>query len=144
MKAIACLLFVLVTIQVVMADIYNQLQFMKIMSPTNNQNVRAGEKVVFKYAMQPTIKENVSAGFATKLDIFFHARSGNTKLDRISSVFLKCPIRAEEDKYVTHTKTWTIPANTAPGSYAFDFVEGVRLRRGDIVSSETVKVNVVD
>ncbi|KAI8978490.1 hypothetical protein BDB01DRAFT_274644 [Pilobolus umbonatus] len=144
MKIAIYLLVALVTLHTVMADIYNQLQFMKILSPINNQNIQAGEKLVFKYVMQPLIMENVSNGYAKRLDINFHKRSGDKKLDKVSTVFLNCPIEAKESQYKTYTKSWTVPKNTAPGSYAFDFTEQVQLRRGAMTSAETVKVNVVD
>lgn len=41
--------------QVTMADVFSQLQFMKIISPTNGQSITAGEKVTIKYAMQPLV-----------------------------------------------------------------------------------------
>ena len=62
-------------------------------------------------------------------------------------MFLFCyysPVAAKADKYVTYTKKWTVPENTKPGSYAIDFVEKVQLRRTQITSTETVKINVID
>ncbi|KAI8092301.1 uncharacterized protein B0P05DRAFT_568472 [Gilbertella persicaria] len=146
MKAIlACYLALLFTLQVVFADVFSQLQFMKIESPTNNQNVKAGEKVVIKYAMQPLIYNHVSAGLAKSLKVNFHKRSGNTKQSLIKeNIVPNCPITAAQDKFKTYKTTWTVPANTAPGSYAFDFVELVQLRRGQMTASETVKLNVVN
>lgn len=46
--------------------------------------------------------------------------------------------------YVKYSKTWTVPEDTTPGSYAIDFVEQVQFRRTQITSTETVKINVVD
>lgn len=54
------------------------------------------------------------------------------------------PITAQNDKFKAHSYYWTVPEGTAPGSYAFDFVELVQLRRSQMTVSETVKVNIVD
>lgn len=54
------------------------------------------------------------------------------------------PKVALDDKYKTYTKKWRVPADTKPGSYAFDFSQTVQLRRGDLATAETVKVNIVD
>lgn len=54
------------------------------------------------------------------------------------------PVGAKDNKYVTYTKKWTVPKKTAPGSYAVDFIETIQLRRGQMTSTETVKVNIVD
>lgn len=37
------------------ADVFSQLQFMKIISPTSGQTVAAGDKLTIKYAMQPLV-----------------------------------------------------------------------------------------
>jgi hypothetical protein len=57
---------------------------------------------------------------------------------------LLSPVAAKDNKYVTYTKSWTIPKGTKPGSYAVDFVEQVQLRRTQITSTETVKINIVE
>lgn len=54
------------------------------------------------------------------------------------------PVTAKNDVYVKYSKTWTVPEDTTPGSYAIDFVEQVQFRRTQITSTETVKINVVD
>lgn len=96
-----CLLF-----HLALADIYNQLQFMKILSPTNGQSIQAGENVTIKYVMQPLVYSNytlytlyscsyiyliidhVSNGYAKNIVINFHKRSGNTKQEVIENI---CP-----------------------------------------------------
>ncbi|KAI8345313.1 hypothetical protein EDC96DRAFT_521764 [Choanephora cucurbitarum] len=141
---VSYLIALMVTVQVAMADVFSQLQFMKIESPTNNQNVRPGESVVIKYAMQPLVYKQVSNGMAKSLKINFHKRAGNTKQELVQEdVVRKCPVAALESKFKTYKTTWTVPSNTAPGSYALDFVELVQLRRGQMTASETVKLNVV-
>ncbi|KAI9271372.1 hypothetical protein BY458DRAFT_474525 [Sporodiniella umbellata] len=137
------LLFI-ASVQTVFADIYSQLQFIKISSPKNGQNVEAGKNLVVKYVMQPLIKNHVSAGRALKLNINLHKRTGNKKQQKIAVIHKSCPVAAKESKYVTYTKKWKIPKGTKPGSYAVDFVELVQLRRGQITVKETVKVNIVD
>ncbi len=52
--AVVCLVF----IQTAYASVYSQLQFIKISSPKNNDNVVAGKQLVVKYVMQPLIKSN--------------------------------------------------------------------------------------
>ncbi|CAO3620892.1 unnamed protein product [Mucor hiemalis] len=138
--AVVCLVF----IQTAYASVFSQLQFIKISSPKNGDNVVAGKKLVVKYVMQPLIKNNVSAGRALKMNINFHKRTGNKKQQQVAIIHKSCPVGAKESKYVTYTKKWTIPKSTKPGSYAVDFVELVQLRRGQITATETVKVNVVD
>ncbi|KAI8367773.1 hypothetical protein BD560DRAFT_399547 [Blakeslea trispora] len=134
----------MVTVQVAMADVFSQLQFMKIESPTNNQNVRPGESVVIKYAMQPLVYNHVSNGFAKSLKINFHKRAGNTKKELVKeNIVSKCPVAALQDQFKTYKTTWTVPTDMAPGSYAIDFIEFVQLRRGQMTASETVKLNVV-
>ncbi|KAI8973683.1 Ribokinase-like protein [Mycotypha africana] len=132
---IVCLAF----IQASYASVFSQLQFIKISSPKNGQNIKAGETVQIKYVMQPLILNHVSAGKALKLAINFHKRQGNSKKEKITTVSSNCPVAAREDKYVTYTKKWKVPSNTKPGSYAFDFRELVQLRRGQITAVETVK-----
>ncbi|KAI9485592.1 MAG: Ribokinase-like protein [Benjaminiella poitrasii] len=129
----------LIFIQTAYASVFSQLQFIKVSSPKSGQDIRAGEKVVIKYVMQPLIKDNVAAGKALKLSVNFHKRTGNTKQQKLKTVFGSCPIAAKEDKYVTYSKKWTIPKSTSPGSYAFDFQELVQLRRGQMTAVETVK-----
>lgn len=51
----ATIVVVLALLQVAMASVYSQLQFMKIISPTSGQSIRAGETVEIKYAMQPLV-----------------------------------------------------------------------------------------
>lgn len=46
---------VLALAQTTLANIYSQLQFMKIESPKDNQDVRAGEDLTITYVMQPLI-----------------------------------------------------------------------------------------
>jgi hypothetical protein len=53
--AVLCLVFV----QTTYASVFSQLQFIKISSPKNGQDVRAGKTVVFKYVMQPLIKSKI-------------------------------------------------------------------------------------
>ncbi|KAG1437819.1 hypothetical protein G6F56_012916 [Rhizopus delemar] len=137
-------IFSLVYIQTAFADIYSQLQFIKIISPKNGDDVEAGKPLVVKYAMQPLIQNNVSAGRALKLNVNFHKRSGNAKQQKLAIIHKTCPVTAKDDKYVTYTKQWAVPAGTTPGSYAVDFVELVQLRRGQITVTETIKVNVVE
>lgn len=60
------------------------------------------------------------------------------------NIHISSPIQALQSKFKTYSKTWTVPAGTAPGSYALDFVETVQLRRGKMTASETVKVTIVD
>jgi hypothetical protein len=57
MKAavLSCFVAIMVMIQVAMADVFSQLQFMKIVSPTNGQSIQAGDKVTIKYVMQPLV-----------------------------------------------------------------------------------------
>ncbi|KAI9356437.1 hypothetical protein BD770DRAFT_323160 [Pilaira anomala] len=136
--------FCLVFIQTAYANIFSQLQFIKISAPKSGQDVVAGKKLTIKYVMQPLIKNNVAAGKALKLDINFHKRSGNTLKNKVNTIAKKCPVSAKESKYVTYTRKWTVPKNTKPGSYALSFVELVQLRRGQMTVAETVKVNVVD
>ncbi|KAG2230599.1 hypothetical protein INT48_004460 [Thamnidium elegans] len=121
--------FCLVLVQTAYADIFSQLQFIKISLPKSGQDV---------------VADNVSAGKALKLNVNFHKRTGNAKQQKIAVIHKSCPVGAKDNKYVTYTKKWTIPKNTKPGSYAVDFVELVQLRRGQMTVTETVKVNVVD
>ncbi|KAI8095440.1 Ribokinase-like protein [Thamnidium elegans] len=132
--------FCLVLVQTAYADIFSQLQFIKISLPKSGQDVVAGKQLVVKYVMQPLIKNNVSAGKALKLNVNFHKRTGNAKQQKIAVIHKSCPVGAKDNKYVTYTKKWTIPKNTKPGSYAVDFVELVQLRRGQMTVTETVKL----
>ncbi|KAI7864132.1 Ribokinase-like protein [Spinellus fusiger] len=133
---LVCVLLVAL-FQTVSASIYSQLQFMKIQSPKSGQDFRAGEKLIVKYVMQPLVFESTSMGKALSLDINFHSRTGNTKQQHLAIIHKSCPVAAKADKYVTYTKSWTIPSNVKPGSYAVDFVEQVQLRRSQITSTET-------
>jgi hypothetical protein len=45
----------MITIQVAMAHVFSQLQFIKIDSPTNGQSIKAGDKVTVKYVTQPLV-----------------------------------------------------------------------------------------
>ncbi|KAI8985946.1 Ribokinase-like protein [Pilobolus umbonatus] len=135
-------LFLFICVQTTYADIYSQLQFIKIQSPKNGDNFEAGDKITLKYVMQPLLKDNVAAGRALDLDVAFHKRSGSKTLAKLKTVANNCPITAKDDKYVTYKKTWTVPKNTKPGSYAINFVEVVQLRRGKITVQETVKINI--
>lgn len=45
-----------VFVQTTYASVFSQLQFIKISSPKNGQDIRAGKTVLFKYVMQPLIK----------------------------------------------------------------------------------------
>ncbi|KAI9316765.1 hypothetical protein BX666DRAFT_1878025 [Dichotomocladium elegans] len=137
-------LLLLALVQTAFASIYSQLQFMKVLSPKDGQDVKAGEKLTIKYVMQPLVTESTSMGRALSLDVNFHRRTGNTKQQQVGAIHKSCPVAAKENKYVTYTKSWTIPKNTKPGSYAVDFVEQVQLRRTRITSTETIKINVVD
>ncbi|KAI7885470.1 Ribokinase-like protein [Mucor mucedo] len=135
--AVLCFVF----IQTTYADIYSQLQFIKISSPKSGQNVVAGKQLLIKYVMQPLIKDHVSAGKALHLEVNWHKRTGNAKQKKVSTIAENCPITAKDNKYVTYTKKWPVPKNTVPGSYAVDFVEKIQLRRGQITATETVKIN---
>ncbi|CEP19655.1 hypothetical protein [Parasitella parasitica] len=117
---------------------------MKITSPTNDQSVRAGEKILIKYVMQPLVFKGTSNGYAKSLKINFHKRTGDQKQGFLENIYPSCPVTAQNDKYKAHSYYWTVPEGTAPGSYAFDFVEVVQLRRQQMTVEETVKVNVVD
>ncbi|KAG2197351.1 hypothetical protein INT46_001258 [Mucor plumbeus] len=117
---------------------------MKITSPSSGQSIQAGEKIVIKYVMQPLILKGASLGYAKSLKINFHKRTGNQKEGLLENIYPKCPVAAQDNKYKSYSYSWTVPANTPPGSYAFDFVELVQLRRSQITVSETVKVNIVD
>ncbi|KAI9260504.1 Ribokinase-like protein [Phascolomyces articulosus] len=128
-------------IQTTLASVYSQLHFMKIESPRDGQDIKAGSQLVVKYVMQPLIDEQTSPGKALGLDINFHRRSGNQKQQQLGFIHKKCPVAAKNDKYVTYTKKWTIPSDTKPGSYAVDFVEKVQFRRTQITATETVKIN---
>ncbi|KAI8069986.1 hypothetical protein BC940DRAFT_296660 [Gongronella butleri] len=140
----AIAIVVLVLIQVASASVYNQLQFIKIKSPKNGDTFEAGQKVPVEYIMQPLIYKSVSMGKALSLGIHFHSRTGNTKGQYLTTVSSKCPVTAKTNQYVTHKTTWTIPANTKPGSYAFDFDEKVQFRHSQIQVKETIKVSVVE
>ncbi|KAI9031762.1 hypothetical protein CLU79DRAFT_842338 [Phycomyces nitens] len=137
-------LLLLALLQTVAADIYSQLQFIKIQSPKSGENLRAGQKVKVKYVMQPLISSGTSMGKALSLKTNFHKRSGNKIQQKIATMHSKCPVSANTNKYVTHSNEWTVPKNLKPGSYAVSFVEVVQLRRGQITSTESVKVNIVD
>ncbi|KAI8139059.1 Ribokinase-like protein [Fennellomyces sp. T-0311] len=128
-------------VQTAYASIYSQLSFMKIDSPRDGQDVKAGSQLVIKYVMQPLIDEQTSPGKALALDINFHRRSGNQKQQQLGYIHKKCPVAAKPNKYVTYTKKWTVPKDTKPGSYAVDFVELVQFRRTQITATETVKIN---
>lgn len=93
-----------VFIQTAFASIYSQLQFIKIVSPKNGDDVEAGKPLVVKYTMQPLISgesinrwskgyvvivfalESVSAGKALKLNINFHKRTGNSKQQKVAII----------------------------------------------------------
>ncbi|KAI8882649.1 hypothetical protein K501DRAFT_251087, partial [Backusella circina FSU 941] len=140
----ASLVLLVASVQLALADVYSQLQFMKIISPTNGQSIEAGSDIVLQYVMQPTVYEGTSNGYAKSLQVNFHTRSGESKLEQVAHVCTDCPVAAKESKYVTYTKSYKIPADTAPGSYALDFVELVQLRRSQITSTETVSINIVN
>lgn len=108
MKFILYFVAIVLLCQLAMADIFSQLQFMKIVSPTNGQSISAGEEVTIKYVMQPLILskiivvivsifkiythcitffvDQVSNGYTKNLDINFHKRSGNTKQALLKSI----------------------------------------------------------
>ncbi|ORX61447.1 hypothetical protein DM01DRAFT_1380347 [Hesseltinella vesiculosa] len=138
------LAIVLVLLQVVSASVYNQLQFIKIKSPKSGATFEAGEKIKIEYIMQPLVFNSVSMGKALSLGIHFHSRSGNVKNQKLATVATQCPVTAADNKYITHSTTWTVPANTKPGSYAFDFDELVQFRHAQIQVKETVKVSVIE
>lgn len=94
---------VLALAQTTLANIYSQLQFMKIESPKDNQDVRAGEDLTITYVMQPLIDgiyissfkevddlyfiiEQTSPGRALGLDINFHRRTGDQKQQQLSYI----------------------------------------------------------
>ncbi|KAG0163181.1 hypothetical protein DFQ28_000301 [Apophysomyces sp. BC1034] len=141
--AVGIVLFVAL-FQFAAASVYSQLQFIKIVSPKNDQDIKRGQKLKVKYVMQPLIQDNHMAGKAASLNINFHSRTGNKKQQQLAIIHKSCPVTAKERKYVTYTKQWTIPKNTKPGSYAVDFIEEVQGRRGRFTATETVKVNIVD
>ncbi|CAO3638139.1 unnamed protein product [Cunninghamella blakesleeana] len=143
-QLISITLVLLVIFQFVNASVFSQLQFIKINSPKNGASFEAGEKVTIKYTMQPLVYKSVSMGRATSLKVAFHKRSGNTVQKQLSSVSNKCPITAQQDKFVSHSTTWTIPKKLAPGSYAFLFKEVVRVRSGTLNVQETIKINIVE
>ncbi|KAF7720707.1 hypothetical protein EC973_006316 [Apophysomyces ossiformis] len=144
-KSFAVAVVLLVALfQFATASVYSQLQFIKIVSPKNDQDIKRGQKLKVKYVMQPLIQDNHAAGRAASLDINFHSRTGNKKQQQLAIIHKSCPVAAKDNKYVTYTKQWTIPKNTKPGSYAVDFIEVVQGRRGRFTATETVKVNVVD
>ncbi|KAI9490617.1 Ribokinase-like protein [Zychaea mexicana] len=126
-------------VQTTFASVYSQLHFMKIESPRDGQDVKAGDQLVVKYVMQPLIDDQTSPGKALALDINFHRRTGNQKQQQLGAIHKKCPVAAKPNKYVTYTKKWTVPEDTKPGSYAIDFVEQVQFRRTQITATETVK-----
>ncbi|KAG0182331.1 hypothetical protein DFQ28_009755 [Apophysomyces sp. BC1034] len=134
---------VLALLQTAYADIYSQLSFIKIVSPSKDQDVRAGQTLQVKYIMQPLNYQGVAAGRALKMDVNFHARVGTKKQQQLAIIHKECPVTAKEKTFVTYTKEWTIPKDTKPGSYAVDFVEDVQFRRSRITATETVPVNVV-
>ncbi|KAI8881042.1 Ribokinase-like protein [Backusella circina FSU 941] len=129
--------FLVVFAQVAYANIYSQLQFIKISEPKSGQDFEAGKQLTVKYVMQPLIQNDVSLGKALSLDINFHTRTGDAKQQKVAIIHKSCPVAAKDNKYVTYTKSWTIPKGTKPGSYAVDFVEQVQLRRTQITSTET-------
>ncbi|KAL0088905.1 hypothetical protein J3Q64DRAFT_1832629 [Phycomyces blakesleeanus] len=131
-------------IQTACASVFSQLQYIKIVSPTSGQDVKAGESLVVKYVMQPLVLDGVSSGKALSLNISLHSRTGNQKQQKLAIVHNSCPVTAQTNKYVTHTKTWSVPANLKPGSYAIDFEELVQFRRSQVTATETVKINIVD
>ncbi|KAI8096415.1 uncharacterized protein BX664DRAFT_323945 [Halteromyces radiatus] len=137
-------LVVLALFQLVHGSVFSQLQFIKIKSPKNNDVFEAGEKVHVEYIMQPLIYKSTSMGRALSLGIHFHSRTGNQKQQKLATVSNSCPVTASENKFVTHKTTWTIPKNTKPGSYAFDFDENVQVRSGRLQVKETIKVSVVE
>lgn len=51
--------FCFVFVQTAYADIFSQLQFIKISLPKSGQDVVAGKQLVVKYVMQPLIKSNI-------------------------------------------------------------------------------------
>lgn len=55
MKLLLFIVGLVVLCQVAVADVFSQLQFMKIISPTSGQSITAGDKVTIKYAMQPLV-----------------------------------------------------------------------------------------
>ncbi|KAL0074567.1 hypothetical protein F4703DRAFT_1358552 [Phycomyces blakesleeanus] len=153
-------------IQTACASVFSQLQYIKIVSPTSGQDVKAGESLVVKYVMQPLVLDGVSSGKALSLNISLHSRTGNQKQQKLAIVhnswyvkhswkyikalfnnfliYFSSPVTAQTNKYVTHTKTWSVPANLKPGSYAIDFEELVQFRRSQVTATETVKINIVD
>ncbi|KAI9305452.1 hypothetical protein BJ944DRAFT_265193 [Cunninghamella echinulata] len=143
-QLISITLVLLVIFQFVNASVFSQLQFIKINSPKNGATFEAGEKMTIKYTMQPLVYKSVSMGRATSLKINFHKRSGDKLQNQLSAVSNKCPVTAQQDKFVTHTTTWTVPKNLKPGSYAFAFKEQVRVRSGTLNVQEIIKFSVVE
>ncbi|KAI9486630.1 MAG: hypothetical protein EXX96DRAFT_549805 [Benjaminiella poitrasii] len=126
-------------IQVTVADI-SELQFIKIKSPTNGQKIKAGEKVLIKYVMQPLVFKHTSNGYAKSLNITFHETNGNT--EQVDTVCSKCSVKAKTNKYKAYSRHWTVPESLKAGNYSFEFTEDTQLRRGRMTITETVKVNV--
>jgi hypothetical protein len=52
---LASFVLLVASVQLALADVYSQLQFMKIISPTNGQSIEAGSDIVLQYVMQPTV-----------------------------------------------------------------------------------------
>lgn len=61
---------VLALAQTTLANIYSQLQFMKIESPKDNQDVRAGEDLTITYVMQPLIDGIHKSSFKEFNDLY--------------------------------------------------------------------------
>ncbi|CAO3648842.1 unnamed protein product [Cunninghamella echinulata] len=128
-QLISITLVLLVIFQFVNASVFSQLQFIKINSP----------KMVLLMKLK-----SVSMGRATSLKINFHKRSGDKLQNQLAAVSKSCPVSAKQDKFVTHTTTWTVPKNLKPGSYAFAFKEQVRVRSGTLNVQEIIKFSVVE
>lgn len=69
MKATLICCFVLV--QLTLADIYSQLQFIKITSPTNGQSIEAGSQLNVSYIMQPSVLSKFGPSLSSLILFYF-------------------------------------------------------------------------
>ncbi|KAI7898809.1 uncharacterized protein BX663DRAFT_523552 [Cokeromyces recurvatus] len=142
MKLIILSFIVALLIQITLGEDIDKLQFMKVVSPTNGQKIKAGDKVLIKYVMQPLVFKHTSNGYAKSLKIDFYQASNHTT--KIHTVCSHCPVKARKHRYKSHKRHWTIPKSIKPGSYLFKFIEDTQFRRGRMTITETIKVDVVN
>ncbi|KAI9248397.1 hypothetical protein BY458DRAFT_526483 [Sporodiniella umbellata] len=127
-------------LRTVFANIHNELQFISILSPKANKNIRRGHSLNITYVMQPRLQNGVSPGYAKNLTISLY------KKDKAPSevVCLTCPIDTRDDETVTYTTEWIPPLTMVTGEYYFGFMEHVRYRASVLRSFEAVSIIVVD